>query len=685
MIPYKPSPLSVLRLSSAHTVLGKTSLIAGLMIAASMAFGDDADKSAEAKVFKLGTLEVYGDKPQAADQLPVRIDAATIDLLEKKDLSQALAALPGVTLTRFGGRNETAVYVRGFARNQVPLFVDGIPVYVPYDGIIDLGRFMTYDVAAVSVSKGYSSALFGPNTMGGAINVSTRQPTSTFEGQLEAGAFTGDGYEGSVNIGTRQKKWYAQLGASYVEQDHYELSDHFVPVASEDGGARENSYRQDHKISAKVAFTPNATDEYAIGYIRQNGEKGNPPQTTSPKYWYWPQWDKETVYVISNTKLGETTYLKPRLYYDTYDNTLGIFDDATYSTQAKSSSSTSIYNEYTYGGSLEAGTSLIPTNTLKGIAHYKFDHHKERPDIGRKPTTSYVDEDRSLSFGLEDTQRFNASWEAQIGASYDKRKTDKAIDTTSGAAFPTKDFSSFNPEAALFYKIDSSNTLHASVARKSRFPSMKERFSYRMGSGLPNPDLKDESALHYELGYEGRPSTTVTVQAAVYGSRIEDTIQNVYTSHASTVSQFQNIGTSEKYGADLGLGYAFADKLSAGGTYSYIYQKTLTTLPKNTEPVKATDVPRQTGSLYLDYRPLAKLSIVPSLEYSSWRYSYSDGKGVTRTVGGFTLVDFKLSYRALRGLTLSVGVQNLFDKNYVLQEGYPEAGRSWYANARYEF
>ena len=217
--------------------------------------GIDADP-----VFRLGTVIVFGTKPESADLMPVQIDAATIDLLEKKNLSEALSQLPGVTLTNFGGRNETAVYVRGFARNQVPLFIDGIPVYVPYDGIIDLGRFTTYDVAAISVAKGYSSTLYGPNTMGGVINISTRQPTQPFEGQLTAGAFSGDGWESALNLGARRKLWYFQAGASYVNQDYYPLSANFTPVPAENGGHRDNSYRTDWKLSGKVAYTPNATD-----------------------------------------------------------------------------------------------------------------------------------------------------------------------------------------------------------------------------------------------------------------------------------------------------------------------------------------------------------------------------------------------------------------------------------------
>lgn len=90
----------------------------------------------------------------------------TIQSLDKQDVAHALSVVPGVVLQKSGNRNELQVKVRGFDSRQVPVFFDGVPVYVPYDGNLDLGRFLTSDVASVEVSKGYSSLLQGPNQMG---------------------------------------------------------------------------------------------------------------------------------------------------------------------------------------------------------------------------------------------------------------------------------------------------------------------------------------------------------------------------------------------------------------------------------------------------------------------------------------------------------------------------------------
>lgn len=635
-------------------------------------------------IFELGTLTVYGEAPRPADRMAVHVDAGILEMLDKDDLSGALSLLPGLTLTRFGGRNETAVNVRGFSRTQTPIFIDGVPVYVPYDGIVDLGRFTTYDVASISVARGYSSALLGPNTMSGAINVITRQPVRAFEGQFSAGVSSGEGYQGSLNVGSRQKLWYFQAGASYVTQDDYPLSDKFVPGPFENGGDRENAYRTDWKFSGKIAYTPNATDEYAVGIVRQDGEKGTPPPTNMARYWQWPQWDKQTLYFVSSTRLGEASYVRPRLYYDTYDNTLRIFDDARYATQSRPASTTAVSNDYTYGGSLEAGSRQGSRNTLKGVVHYKFDHHREYPDTTRRPA-SFVMEDSGLSYGLEDTLRLAPRWELQLGLSYDTRKTRKSVDPTTGLPFAGRDFSSFNPEAGVFYELDEASAVHATVARKSRFPSMKERYTYRMGQGIPNPGLDAETATHYEIGYVGRIRPTLSLNASVYLARINSTIQSVFISPTSNVAQFQNIGTSENRGVDLGLDWTVTEQVRLRASYGYIRQKTFTILPRNTEPVKVTDSPPHSGTLHAELRPLKWLSIVPGIECSSWRYSVADGRGTSRKVGGFTVANLLVGVQLPRNIALSAGVENLFDKNYVLQENYPEAGRTWFARTRYNF
>ena len=121
-----------------------------------------------------------------------------------------------------GPRAEQNFYVRGFDSRRVPLFIDGIPVYVPYDGNADYGRFSTFDLSRIDISKGSSSVLYGPNTMGGAINLITKKPSKELEGNLGYGFETGRsgktyGNNVDLNVGSKQELFYVQAGGSFME------------------------------------------------------------------------------------------------------------------------------------------------------------------------------------------------------------------------------------------------------------------------------------------------------------------------------------------------------------------------------------------------------------------------------------------------------------------------------------
>lgn len=77
-----------------------------------------------------------------------------------RTLPDALNLVPGVSVQRVGARNERGIFARSFDLRQVPLYMDGILVYLPYDGYIDLDRFLTYDVGEVQVVKGFTSVFY---------------------------------------------------------------------------------------------------------------------------------------------------------------------------------------------------------------------------------------------------------------------------------------------------------------------------------------------------------------------------------------------------------------------------------------------------------------------------------------------------------------------------------------------
>lgn len=71
-----------------------------------------------------------------------------------------------------------------------------------------------------------------------------------------------------------------------------------------------------------------------------------------------------------------------------------------------------------------------------------------------------------------------------------------------------------------------------------------------------------------------------------------------------------------------------------------------------------------------------------NIEYDSKRYSSSNA---VRVADAFFVANSKLSYEVHKGLFVEAGVNNIFDEDYALDEGFPEPGRNYLANVRYEF
>ncbi|HMG08943.1 MAG TPA: Plug domain-containing protein, partial [Mucilaginibacter sp.] len=88
-------------------------------------------------VFQLGQVNIIGTKDSLRSD---KLSAGTINRYNRLTVANALNLLPGITLTAVGPRNESAVSVRGFDVRSVPIYLDGIPLYVPYDGYVDLAR-----------------------------------------------------------------------------------------------------------------------------------------------------------------------------------------------------------------------------------------------------------------------------------------------------------------------------------------------------------------------------------------------------------------------------------------------------------------------------------------------------------------------------------------------------------------
>lgn len=650
-------------------------------------------QEAASDFFQLGVIEIIGkSEPEPNPLLVDTVDAATLKALHRHDLGRALELLPGVTLQNVGQRRERLVSVRGFNSRQVPLFIDGVPVYVPYDGNVDLSRFGVDYVSQITVSKGLASVLYGPNTLGGAINVVSRKPSAPLEGSIEASTEMGESSDSLqtryvASVGGLRGQWYAHGTASYVDSEGYTLPDDFRPTANEDGAGRENADSRDVVLSAKIGYLSTNGDEYALSLYRQDGDKNVPPYAgTAPgvqaRFWQWPYWDKQSIYFTARNEVTPDGTLRWRIYHDKFRNALDSFDNATYSSFNRPYAfEGSTYDDFTVGGNADFEWRWTDAHTTRTALHLKRDVHREVDEVAA-PSERY--EDRTYALAIEHGWEVAENVVLTPGYAYTVQDGREAENNVNGTVtpFPTDKADAHNAQLTLAWTLSPETSVLAGVSRKTRFPTIKDRFSFRLGSAVPNPGLGPERAMHYEIGLEQRHAAW-GFRAAVFQADLDDAIENVSiaadlcTAPNPTCFQQQNIGEQRNRGFELSVDY------SPLATLRFDAQASIVDRDNRSRPeLRQTDTPERKYRLGVQWDALRMLTLKADAQHESKRFSTTDG---TRVADDFSLVNAFVRYEPVPQWGIEVGVRNLTDELYAYQEGFYEAGRTWLAQLDYSF
>jgi iron complex outermembrane receptor protein len=133
-------------------------------------------------------------REESLQDTPISITAFTASALEDRgigDIEQIGEFTPNLVFDRaasIGGSGSTAViYIRGLGQDSglptidqaVGLYVDGVYMARAVGSVVDL-----VDIERVEVLRGPQGTLFGRNTIGGAISITTQRPDQDFHGYV---------------------------------------------------------------------------------------------------------------------------------------------------------------------------------------------------------------------------------------------------------------------------------------------------------------------------------------------------------------------------------------------------------------------------------------------------------------------------------------------------------------------
>lgn len=139
------------------------------------------------------------------------IDRTQLDLAGQAALADLLAQQPGVQFVSSGGyRSVSSVFLRGATSSQAIVLIDGVRVGSATSGGAAFENMPLERIERIEILRGAASALYGPDAVGGVIQIFTRAPA---EG-LQLAANVGAGSDGQRQVGAAVRGRSGALGYS---------------------------------------------------------------------------------------------------------------------------------------------------------------------------------------------------------------------------------------------------------------------------------------------------------------------------------------------------------------------------------------------------------------------------------------------------------------------------------------
>ena len=171
-------------------------------------------------------------REEGLQDTPIAVSAYSGDSLDARGIQKVdeIAYLvPNMSFdninTNGGGGNSAAIFLRGVGQRDfipsadpgVGLYVDGVYFARSVGSVLDL-----VDIERIEVLRGPQGTLFGRNTTGGAISITTKKPTEEFEGKVRVRVGTDSRRDIMAHLsGGLSDTAFASLTAARFQQDGF--------------------------------------------------------------------------------------------------------------------------------------------------------------------------------------------------------------------------------------------------------------------------------------------------------------------------------------------------------------------------------------------------------------------------------------------------------------------------------
>lgn len=615
------------------------------------------------KVIQSGQVNKIQVIPKAIENAE-RINRNSFHKFGNKSASTIINRSTNINNT-LGARGESVFSLRGFKQSQVPVLVDGIPVYIPFDGILGMDKYQSSNISQINIIKSPPSIQYGPNTLGGVINITTRRPEKPFEVEVEFDDNFVNTLNESVYVGFKKQYLYGTLNHTFSHSHGFNMSRSFDADPNEKGGIRNNSQFHNLGFNGSLGYSKRKDQDIRLTYSYINAPWNVPSAINTKKVrnWKFTKWRKNTLALSAKQPLlNEHLSLNGNIFYDKYFNILDSYDNNSFTTQLKKYAFHSTYSDYSAGFNFIPEISINKYLTVKPVFLYKRDIHRETPNR-EELQAKYTASTTSLGGIIELNPIEKLTVEASISA-------DRFNPIFNNNNPVRNDTWAVNAQGGITYMITDQNKVYFNIGRKTRFPTLKELYSGYIGLNIPNPDLEPESAFTYEVGYINKFNELAEAKISLFRSNVSNLIVDVPINPA--LSQLRNVDKAVNQGLDVSFkANLLKNKAHFSSGYSYL---------------DATNRSKNRVNNYLQYLPKHKIYTSLSLDLPLHTYLelnfmyvskalYQDYYNLQwRKLGGYPIFRISLSKEISKHCNAFVSIENVLDKNYQTEAHFPMPG-----------
>jgi vitamin B12 transporter len=596
------------------------------MASASLAAGAAELVSPDAVV--VTATRVPTPESQVASSITV-ITADDIAALQAPTLPDVLKLVPGLNLVQNGGPGgQTSMFMRGTNSNHVKVFVDGVDVGDPSNAnaSFDPSQFLTADIEKIEVLRGPQSGLYGSDAIGGVINVITKTGNgpAQFTASLEGGSF--DTFNQAVSVGGSADRLHYSANLEHFHSGETPVTplDLLLP-----GEQRIDDYYDNLTASTKLGY--DITDTWDIGLVARYTDAHL--RTTGDNEFDFPVTFPDATQSTSDTTQYYTRLFAHNVAFDgLLDHTFGVAYSNLKSTDFSPDN-----------GPNEFAGSRVKVDWQGNIRLAAQQHLILGAEHQRDAVSQPISADINIESGYAELQSgFGESFFDSVSLRYD-------VNDRFGSKVTYR--------LAPVYLIKASGTkLKASLGSGFKAPTLADLFQSFPPSFIANPNLRPETSVGYDFGFEQALFGETLQFGATY---FRNNIKNLIDANADFTSLI-NIGRARTDGLESFIAYQPISAYSA--RFDYTYTEAFDQ-DANTGLLRR---PKHKASLRNSWHASSQLSFDATILYvGSWIDSNRDFTNAEPlNAPSFTTVNIAGNYDVTKMLSVYARINNLFDRRY---------------------